>query len=55
MDVLWIECRIFGPCQHEILLLDKPVGVSKDNGDSGGLVEVNDQLYECLTKHFKIL
>lgn len=30
------------------------MGVSKDNGVSGGLVEVNDQLYECLTKHFRI-
>lgn len=33
----------------------KPVGVSKDNGACGGLLEVNDQLYECLTKHFKVL
>lgn len=31
------------------------MGVSKDSGARGGLVEVNDQLYECLSKHFKVL
>lgn len=30
------------------------MGVSRDNGASDMLLEVNDQLYECLTKHFKV-
>lgn len=50
-----MECWIFVACQDEIVLLDKTSGSEEDNGASGGLVEVNDQLCECLTKHFKIL